>query len=225
MLHRLLAAVVLVLATVPAHAQNAPAEWRGAAAALFPHLDSLEAPAGAAAQPRPIGQEINTGYWLARRWRQHNNGNTENILAEYLAFVQLCRVPGCNGDAIGGKGYLAWAQEVRGERSRYGSADGHVQAIHAWLEQIAPAAGEPARRNLALFRQDLDQAAADFATVNIYSLGWLIARGRPDPATQAATFARFGLFVHGKAWIGTQCVDITRIAAMIDGPPRIGTCR
>lgn len=206
-------------------AQMAPAEWRAAAAALFLHLDSLEAPGGVVAQPRPLGAEISSGYAMARRWRLHNNGNTENILAEYLSFVQLCRVPGCSGDVIGGKSYLAWAQEVRAERARYGSAEAHVQAIHGWLDSIAPAAGENARRNLAWFRRDPDQAAADFATVNIYSLGWIISRSQADPLTQAASFARFGLFVYGRAWIGGGCVDITRIAAVIDGPPVIAVCR
>ena len=217
-------AIALTL-SLPALAQTPPAEWREAANALFARLDQVSAPAGTVVQAPPPGPEIRSGYLLARRWRQHNNGNTENILAEYLGFVQLCRRPGCAGDAIGGKGYLAWAQEVRAERGRYGTADALVQAIHTWLERIVPAAGEDAKRNLALFRADLDGAAADFATTNIYALGWLVSRQLPDPAAQAAFFARFGLFVHGKAWIAGRCVDITRIASVLDKPPTIATCK
>ena len=216
--------LTIVVGALPAAGQTAPVEWRTAAAALMPRLDALELPAGAAS-PRPIGHELSAGYLLARKWRQHNNGNTENILAEYLAFVQACRTPGCAGDLIGGKGYLAWAQEVRADRARYGSAEAHVQAINDWLEKLAPAAGDDARRNLALFRADLDQAAADFATANIYSLGWLLARMRLDPPAQARAFARYGLFVYGQAWIGGTCLDIRQIAAVLDAPPKIETCR
>jgi hypothetical protein len=227
------AVAAAMLAAGTAAAQAPPTEWRNAATALFARLEPAvvtvqpAAHGGApVAAPRATanGAEIRTGYALARRWRQHNNGNTENILAEYLAFAQLCRMPGCTAETIGGRNYLAWAQDVKAERQRYGSADALVKAIHAWLEGISAAAGPDAARNLALVRQDLDQAAADFATTNIYSLGWLVARRERDEAAQAASFARFILFVYGQAWIGGQCVDIRRIAAVLDGPPQITAC-
>lgn len=218
-------AVALGLLAMPAAAQSPPAEWREAAIALFARLDQVPSPAGTVVQAQAPGPEVRAGYLLARKWRLHNNGNTENILAEYFTFVQLCRRPGCAGEAIGGKGYVTWAQEVKAERARFGSADALVQAIHAWLERIAPAAGEDAQRNLALFRADVDGAAADFATTNIYALGWLVSRSLPDPTAQAASFARFGLFVHGKAWIGGRCLDISRIASVLDAPPLIATCK
>jgi hypothetical protein len=227
------ALVAAMLAAGTAAAQGPPAEWRNAATALFARLDPVAVtlqPAAhgsapvAAQRAAANGSEIRSGYALARRWRQHNNGNTENILAEYLGFAQLCRTPGCTADTIGGRSYLAWAQDVKAERQRYGSADALVQAIHAWLERIAAGAGPDAVRNLALVRQDLDQAAADFATTNIYTLGWLVARGEREATAQADSFARFILFVYGQAWIGGQCVDIRRIAAVLDGPPQITAC-
>ncbi|MFI5002430.1 MAG: hypothetical protein ACHQK9_21305, partial [Reyranellales bacterium] len=67
-------------------------------------------------------------------------------------------------------------------------------------------------------------AAADFATGNLYALTWLLARSKPNPAEQAATFARFALFVQGKAWIGARCFDISRVATVIDAPPRVENC-
>jgi hypothetical protein len=227
------AVVASMLAAGTAAAQTPPAEWRNAATALFARLDPASVtvqPAahrsGAATAPQAAanGAELRSGYALARRWRQHNNGNTENILAEYLAFVQLCRTPGCTGETIGARGYLAWAQDVKAERQRYGSSEALVQAIHAWLEKVSATAGSDAARNLALVHQDLDQAAADFATTNIYTLGWLAARRERDEPAQAASFARFILFVYGQAWIGGQCVDIRRIAAVLDGPPQITAC-
>jgi hypothetical protein len=67
-------------------------------------------------------------------------------------------------------------------------------------------------------------AAADFATGNVYALSWLLARAQPSPTEQAATFARFAIFVQGKAWIGTRCLDISRVASVLGAPPRIDVC-
>ena len=54
---------------------------------------------------------------------------------------------------------------------------------------------------------------------------WLLAQARPTPAEQADTFARFAIFVQGKAWIGTRCLDISKVATVLDAPPRIETCK
>ena len=80
-------------------------------------------------------------------------------------------------------------------------------------------------RSAALWNKDLDVAAADFATGNLYALYWLLARARPTPAEQAATFSRFALFVQGKGWIGARCLDITKVAAVLDAPPKVETCQ
>ena len=68
-------------------------------------------------------------------------------------------------------------------------------------------------------------AAADFATANLYALAWLLARARPTPAEQAATFARFALFVQERGWIGTRCLDISKVATVLDAPPKVETCK
>jgi hypothetical protein len=211
-----------LLSAVPAKAQI-PVEWQAAAQAVIGDMEQ-----GAPRAAKPWGAELSQGWSLARAWRQHNNGNIEIILAEYLTFTELCRVPGCAGHTIEGKGYLDWAQRVRALRGQYGSPYALVQAAHEWLTGVAATAGEPsataARKNVALWSADLDVAAADFATTNIYALAWLLARGRPTPAEQADTFARFAIFVQGKAWIGTRCLDISRVAAVIGGPPKVASC-
>ena len=45
------------------------------------------------------------------------------------------------------------------------------------------------------------------------------------PQSQADTFARFAIFVQGKAWIGTRCLDISKVATVLDAAPRIDTCQ
>ena len=94
---------------------------------------------------------------------------------------------------------------------------------HAWLAGLADPTGA-AQKNAALWNKDLDVAAADFATGNLYALAWLLARTRPTPAEQAATFARFALLVQGRAWLGNRCIDITKIATVLDAPPKVESC-
>ena len=48
---------------------------------------------------------------------------------------------------------------------------------------------------------------------------------RPTPAEQADTFARFAIFVQGRAWIGARCLDISKVATVLDAPPRIEVCK
>ena len=80
-------------------------------------------------------------------------------------------------------------------------------------------------KNADMWGKDLDVAAADFATSNVYALAWLLARAQATPAEQADTFARFALFVQGKAWIGGRCLDISKVATVLDAPPRIEVCK
>ena len=82
-----------------------------------------------------------------------------------------------------------------------------------------------AAKNASLWAKDLDVAAADFATGNLYALAWLLARARPTPAEQADTFARFAILVQGKGWIGARCLDISKVATVLDAPPRIENCK
>jgi len=90
----LVAALLLMVASA-AHAQ-APPEWQAAAQVV---INEYERDTPMANKPW-TGAELSQGMQLARAWRQHNNGNIENTLAEYLTFTLLCRQPGCAGSTI-----------------------------------------------------------------------------------------------------------------------------
>ena len=210
--------MALLSSAVPARAQIPP-EWQAAAQAVIGEFER-DAPRMAA---YPWGSELRQGWSLARAWRKHNNGNTEIILAEYLTFTALCRAPGCAGNTIEGRPYGAVAQQVKTLRAEQGGPYALATNAHAWLAGLADPTGA-AQKNAALWGKDLDVAAADFATGNLYALTWLLARTRPTPAEQATTFSRFALLVQGRAWIGARCVDITKIAAALDAPPKVESC-
>jgi hypothetical protein len=195
-----------------------PAEWQAAAQAVIGELER-DTPQAA----KPWGNELTQGWNLARAWRKYNNGNVEIILAEYLTFVAVCR-SGCAGSTIAGQGYVAVAEQVKGLRAQQGGPYALVANANAWLQGLADPSGAAAR-NAALWSKDLDLAAADFATGNIYALAWLLARTRPTPAEQADGFARFAIFVQGRAWIGARCLDISKVATVIGAAPRIETCK
>ncbi len=214
--------IVFILVTFAATGRvfaQIPAEWQSAAQAV---IGDLERDTPLAAKPW-TGSELTQGWHMARAWRQHNNGNIEIILAEYLTFVALCR-QGCAGNTIEGKGYIGVAQQVKNLKAQNGGPDQLAANAHSWLAALSDPTGAAAK-NAAMWSKDLDVAAADFATSNLYALYWLLAQARPTPAEQAGTFARFAIFVQGKAWIGTRCLDITRVAAVIGAPPRIETCK
>ena len=210
--------LLVLLGGAPAAAQI-PAEWQSAAQAV---IGELERDTPQAAKPWS-GAELTQGWNLARAWRKHNNGNVEIILAEYLTFTALCR-RGCAGSTIEGQGYVAMAQQIKALLAEQGGSYAVASNAHAWLAGL-PDPGGAARKNAALWAKDLDVAAADFATGNIYALAWLLARNRPTPAQQAETFARFAIFVQGKAWIGARCLDISKVATVLDAPPRIDACK
>jgi hypothetical protein len=208
---------LLLLLALPAQAQI-PQEWQAAAEVV---IGALERDTPDAA--RPWGDERRRGWSLARAWRQHNNGNVEIILAEYLTFTALCRAPGCPGNTIEGQPYGAVAQQVKALRAAEGGPYALAGNAHAWLAGLADPTGA-AQKNAALWGRDLDAAAADFATGNLYALAWLLAKARPTPAAQAATFARLALLVQGRGWIGARCLDISRVATVLDAPPRVESC-
>jgi hypothetical protein len=214
----LLVAALLLLTASAAHAQ--PAEWQAAAQVV---INEYERDTPLANKPW-TGAELSQGMQLARAWRQHNNGNIENTLAEYLTFALLCRQPGCAGSTIEGQGYIAVAQQVKNLKAQQGGPYGVATSAHAWLAGLADPTGAAAK-NAALWNKDLDVAAADFATSNIYALAWLLARARPTPAEQAATFSRFALFVQERGWIGPRCLDISKVATVIGAPPKVETCK
>jgi hypothetical protein len=214
---RRLAALLLLLVAVPAQAQ-APPEWQAAAQAVIGEFER-DTPLAA----KPWGPELRHGWSLARTWRQHNNGNVENTLAEYLTFTALCRVPGCANNTIEGEPYLAVAQKVKALRAEQGGPYALATNAHAWLAGLADPTGA-AQRNAALWSKDLDVAAADFATGNLYALAWLLARSRPTPAEQALTFSRFALLVQERGWLGARCLDISKVALVIDAPPKVESC-
>lgn len=209
--------LLLLLGAAPAAAQIPP-EWQAAAQAVIGEIER-DTPQAA----KPWGPELTQGWNLARAWRRHNNGNVEIILAEYLTFTALCR-RGCAGSTIEGQGYVAVAGQVKALLAQNGGSYALAGNAHAWLAGLADPTGA-ARKNADLWNKDLDVAAADFATGNIYALAWLLAQGRPTPPEQADTFARFAIFVQGKAWIGARCLDISKVAAVLDAPPRIDSCK
>lgn len=210
--------LLVLLGTAPAAAQ-VPPEWQSAAQAV---IGELERDTPQAARPW-TGAELRQGWNLARAWRKYNNGNVEVILAEYLTFVALCR-RGCDGLTIEGQGHVAVAERMKALRNQNGGAYGVASNAHAWLAGLPDPTGA-AGKNAAMWAKDLDMAAADFATGNVYALAWLLARNRPTPQEQAETFARFAIFVQGKAWIGARCLDISKVATVLDAPPRIEACK
>lgn len=214
---RWLALLLVLFAAIPAWAQIPP-EWDAAAKAVIGELEK-DTPLAA----KPWTGETRAGWNLARAWRQHNNGNTEIILAEYLTFTALCRIDGCPGSTIAGKPYRDMAAAVKALHAKEGSPYALVQDAHAWLAGLDDPTGAAAK-NAALWGKDLDVAAADFATGNIYALFWILAKAKPTPAEQAASFARFALFVQGKGWIAARCLDITKVATVLDAPPKVESC-
>lgn len=215
---RWLLAALMLLVAAPAYAQIPP-EWEAAAKVVVGDLEQ-----GTPQAARPWGDEVRRGWSLARAWRQHNNGNVEIIFAEYLTFTALCREPGCANNAIEGQPYVAVAQQVRQLLAAEGSSYALATHAHAWLAGLADPTGA-AQKNAALWGKDLDVSSADFATGNLYALTWLLAKARRTPAEQAATFARFALFVQGRGWIGTRCLDISKVATVVGAPPRVESCR
>ena len=213
----LLAFVVLLFAALPAAAQIPP-EWEAAAQAVIGELEK-DTPRAA----KPWTGETRQGWALARNWRQHNNGNVEIILAEYLTFTALCREPGCANNTIEGRPYVTMAQQVKQLRAAQGDAYALARNAHAWLAALADPTGA-AQKNAALWGKDLDVSSADFATGNLYALAWLLARERRTPAEQAATFSRFALFVQNRGWIGARCLDITKVATVVGAPSKVEAC-
>jgi hypothetical protein len=215
---RLVLALFLLFAALPAQAQIPP-EWEAAAKVVIGDLER-----GTPQASKPWTQETRQGWTLARAWRQHNNGNTEIILAEYLTFTALCRESGCGGNTVAGKGYVERAAEVKRLIAANGGSYGLAKAAHAWLAALNDPTGAAAR-NAARWGKDLDASSADFATGNLYALDWLLARARPTPAEQATTFSKLALFVQGRAWIGPRCLDISKVATVLDAPPKIEVCK
>ncbi|WP_421995248.1 hypothetical protein [Reyranella sp.] len=213
-----LAVVLAALALpVPSFAQIPP-EWQAAAQAVVGELEQ-----GTPRAEKPWTGETNQGWYLARSWRQRNNGNVEITLNEYLTFVSLCR-SGCPEKTIEGKSYATMASRVKALRAEQGGPYALAANAHAWLAGLADPTGAAAR-NALLWSRDLDVPAADFATGNLYALAWLLARDRPTPAEQADTFSRYALLVQEKGWIGSRCLDISEVATVLDAPPLIKACQ
>lgn len=214
------AVALLVLPSATPGLAQIPAEWPQAARVLLAELER-----GSPQAERPFKDEGRQGWTLARKWRMHNNRNTEIVLPEYLAMVTLCRWSGCAQDMVAGKSIAARSAEVKAEKARHANDNAMVDASFTWLNGLAGPDTEPAKKNAALWAKDKDAAAADFAISNIYVLGWLLAREQPDPGRQASMMGIFGLYVNGKGWIGGRCLDITKLAAALDVPPKVESCK
>ena len=213
----LMAVLLIVCFGAGARASSIPMEWQSAAQAVVGELER-DTPQAA----KPWTHELTQGWNLARAWRQHNNRNVEIILPEYLTFVALCR-QGCTDNTIAGQPYTAIAQQVQSLRQQPGGPYGVARSAHDWLAALADPTGA-ARKDAELWSKDLNVASADFATGNLYALDWLLARQRPTPAEQAAVFTRLALLVQGKGWIGSRCLDISKVATTLDAPPRVDSC-
>jgi len=213
-----LAALMLMFAIAPAQAQI-PSEWEAGAKVVIGDLER-----GTPLEAKPWGNELRSGWNLARQWRQHNHGNIEITLAEYLTFTALCRDPGCAGYTIAGKPYAVRAEEMKKLRTEQGDSYPLVNNIHAWLAGLDDPTGAAAK-NAALWGKTPDTAASDAEMADLYALYWILARERKTPAEQAATFSRFALFVQEKGWVGTRCLDIAKVATVLDSPPQVETCQ
>jgi hypothetical protein len=211
-------ALFFALIAPTAHAQI-PSEWQAAAKAVIGRFED-----GTPQAQKPWGPELRQGWRLARAWRQHNNGNVEIILAEYLTFTLLCRDLGCSGETVGGRPYTKLAAEMKTLRGQQRDSYTLVSNVHAWLSGLADPSGATAK-NVAMWSRDPDAVAADVEKTNLYALYWILARRQPTSAEQASTFARFALFVQQKAWIGTQCLDISHVATVLGAPPDIESCK
>ncbi|CAN5693828.1 hypothetical protein BH11PSE3_BH11PSE3_51410 [soil metagenome] len=196
-----------------------PAEWQAAAQLVVGELERDQPHLVA----KPWTHELTEGWKMARAWRRHNNRNVEIILAEYLTFVAICRV-GCAGNTIEGQPYRTVAEQVKALHDQMGGSYGVAAGANAWLAALPDPTGAAAK-NAAMWNRDPDRAAADFATGNLYALYWLLGQAQPTPPHQAGTFARFALFVQGRAWIGARCLDITKVATLLDAPPQIEACK
>ena len=214
----LMAFLLIVFFGSSAHASSIPSEWQAAAQAVASELER-DTPLAA----KPWTHELTQGWNLARAWRKRNNGNVEITLAEYLTFVALCR-QSCADNAIESHPYTSIAQQVKSLRLLPGGPYGVARNAHDWLAALADPTGA-ARKDAELWSKDLNVASADLATGNLYALDWLIARQQPTSAEQAATFTRLAILVQGKGWIGSRCLDISKIATVLDAPPRIESCR
>ncbi len=214
----ILLTLLLLLAAAPAEAQIPP-EWENAARVVIGDIES-DTPRAA----KPWTHEMRQGWSLARTWRQHNHGNIEIILAEYLTFTALCREHGCGGNTIAGKGYGERAAEVKSLIAANGGAYGLVAAVHAWLGDLDDPTGAAAK-DAALWSKDPDAVAADAEKNELYALDWLLARSRPTGAAQAAAFTRLALLVQQRGWVGTRCLDIAKVATVLDAPPKVESCQ
>lgn len=211
-------ALAFALIAPVVHAQI-PAEWKAAAQAVIGDLERDTPQAQA-----PWGPELHQGWRLARTWRQHNHGNVEIILAEYLTFTLLCRESGCPGETIEGKSYGEVAHDMKALRAAQGNSYALARNIHTWLAGLSdPTAA--AAKNAVMWSRDLDNVAADVEKADLYALYWMLARTRPSTAEQAAVFSRLALFVQQKAWIGGRCLDISHIATILGAPPQIDRCK
>ena len=210
--------LVSLLTVAPASASQIPPEWQSAAQAVIGELERATPQAA-----RPWGNELHgrvePGAPLAPlqqpQQRDHPGG---------ISHLRGVLPPGLAGHTIEGLGYRAAAEKMKALRLEHGGPYALAANAHDWLASLPDPTGA-ARKNADLWGKDLDTAAADFATGNLYGLAWLLARAQPTPAEQAATFARFAIFVQGRAWIGTRCLDITKVAAVLDAPPRIEVCK
>ena len=108
---------------------------------------------------------------------------------------------------------------------RQGPDRGQVDAALRWLNGLSGPGTEAAKKNAALWARDKDTAAGDNAVSNVYTLGWLLAREQPDVSRQADMMGIFGLYVHGKGWFRDRCLDISKLATVIDAPPKVDVCK
>ena len=203
---------------LPARAQIPP-EWQAAAQVVIGEFER-DAPQMAA---YPWGSELRQGWSLARAWRKHNNGNIEIILAEYLTFTALCRAPGCAGSTIEGQPYVGMAQRVKALHAEQGNpycAGGKCPCLAGWPRRSDRGGAEErraveqgSRRGGGRLRHRQPLCAGLAARPHATDAGRAGDDLRPLRAARA-----------GPGWLGARCVDITKIATVLDAPPKVESC-
>ena len=118
------------------------------------------------------------------------------------------------------------AEQVKSAAAlEHGGPYGAGANAHAWLASLPDPDGGGRQERRAVGQGPRRGGGRLRHRQPLCALAWLLARARPTPAEQADTFARFAIFVQGKAWIGARCLDISKVATVLDAPPRIEICK
>ena len=107
-----------------------------------------------------------------------------------------------------------------------------------WPELVRGLMGPAPAKMLGILRecgalqQILPEVAALFGVPQIcdeatgVDIGEHVLNALAEAALRDAPLAaRFALLVQGKGWIGARCLDISKVATVLDAPPRVDSCQ